>query len=348
MSIWQNTPAVTPYQLIATTRDPQGRTVYVLPPCNANPHEMLICLDWVKHEDLWRRIDKGAIINAVPDTHALMEMNYRQNKKLGFRHSWDELWGREQGKTCLMVCPGPSLAASEEEIRDLKAKPDYFTMGINRAIRSPIHLDYFFMVDRRGVSGVGGRSDWIRCEPRRTTLIATTTARHGICRPFAKRFWGEHHVTAEDSGMANMTTNLWITLADAMFAAYKLGATRILLYGCDFSMPGELSRDSKGPCWHCGNYYFDMDAFHGMEIRQHLYKDQRPLRGINDSLVFVNWEFVTHAAYATCMAMMLERGGIPVDNRTPCGILWETWKEGRHGIDDLSDPLRVRAEEVSQ
>ncbi|MHC4644231.1 MAG: hypothetical protein ACYTBJ_01920 [Planctomycetota bacterium] len=346
MSIWSNTPPVTPYQLIATTRDPQGRIVYVLPPTNANPLEMVICLDWVRHEDLWQKMKKAEVVGMVPDGRALVDTNYRLNKKLGFRHSWADLWGREQGKTCIMVCPGPSLAASEEEIRNLKGRDDHFTMGINRAILSPIHLDYFFLVDRRAVSDGGGISDWIRREPRRTTLIASTTARHAICRPFAKRYWGEHHIASEDSGMMNMTTNLWITLADAMFGAYKLGATRILLYGCDFSMPGQLARDRKGPCWHCGNYYFDMDAVSGMEIRQHLYKTQRPVRGINDSLVFVNWEFVTHAAYATCMALMLERGGIVVDNKTPCGILWETWKEGRHGNDDLSDPLRVREEAV--
>jgi len=347
VSIWENTPPVTPYQLIATTRDPQGRTVYILPPANFDPHEMLMCMDWVKHEDVWRGIRTTKIRGLVPDGHALVSVNYHQNKKIGFRHSWDELWGREKGKTCIMVCPGPSLDESEAEIRELKAKPDHFTMGINRAIRWGVHLDYFFFVDRRAVSGVGGVSDWIKTEPRRTTLIASTTARADICRAFGSRYWGEHFLV-EDSGMTVMTTHLYITLTDAMFAAYKLGAKRILLYGCDFSMPGELARDAKGPCWHCGNYYFDMDALSGMGIRRHLYKVQRPLRGINDSLVFVNWEFVVHAAYATCMAMMLERGGIVVDNKTPRGILWETWKERGNGDNDIPDPAEVRSKETAQ
>ena len=331
-----------PYQLIQVSVDLDDRRFYILPPSMVgNPYKMLIVHDWVLYPDMWEK-SRASIPNLVPDGRALLERNYRANRTLGFKHDWRELWGREEGKTCLLMGCGPSLSDSIEEIRNLRGKPGYFTMAINRAIRTT-SCDYYFVLDRRAASDGSGISDWIVEDPRNTRLIASTSVCSDIAPKFKNRFWGEHHVTAQDSGKTSLGVNLLITLCDAMHAAYKLGAKEILLYGCDFSMSGRAVDTPRGKRWQMENYYSDMTVDQGFAIRIEPLREGMPVIGIDGTVVFVNWELVCNAAYATCMAMMLAAGGVRVRNRSPRGILWETWHEH-----DVSLALPVCAEAVPQ
>jgi hypothetical protein len=319
-----------PYQLVQKVKDLDGSTLYILPPNPiGNPFEMLVAKDWVQHPEEFEKVRRGQIQDLVPDGQALLERNFRENKRLGFKHNWKELWGREAGKTCIIVSCGPSLTESVDEIRALRSKPGYFTLGINRALRAT-PCDYFFAEDRRAASDSSGISDWIQDDPRNTTLIATTTVCSDIVPHFRNRYWGEHYLTAQPSRCTPLGTAMAITLCDAMHAAYKLGAKEILLYGCDFAISGGRNTGAKGPRWRLENYYHDVDVPHGLSIRPPQLRNPVPMVGINGKLVFVNWELVCNAAYTTAMALMLEGGGVRVRNCSPQGILEETWHE--HGI----------------
>jgi len=332
-----------PYQLIQKVEDLDGTTMYVLPPCpSGNPYEMIIAHDWVAHPELWDSSQHNGIPNLVPDGKALLERNFRDNRKQGFKHDWKELWGREAGKTCIMVSCGPSLNESLDEIRELRCKPGYFTMGVNRAIKAT-PLDYYVALDRRASSDSSGISDWITEDPRNTTLIAATTVCSDIPQRFRNRYWAETKVTDRVSRCTRINTHLLITLCDAMHAAYKLGATEILLYGCDFAISGQKGDKAGKKRWEIDNYYYDVDAAHGLSIRLPSLQKPLPVMGIGKRLVFVNWELVCNAAYTTAMAYMLEGGGVRVRNRTPRGILWEAWNG-----DHVPDALPVRSTSDAQ
>jgi hypothetical protein len=331
-----------PYQLIQKSVNLEGEVFYILPPNPAgHPYEMLVATDWIRYPEKWETASHGAIPNLVPDGHALVERNFRANRRLGFKHDWKELWGRETGKTCLLVSCGPSLPESVEEIRKLRGKPGHFTLGINRALRATA-CDYFVAMDRRAASDASGITDWIDEDPRNTTLIASTSVCSDIPPRFRNRYWGEHFVTAQHTRCAPLGAAMVITLCDAMHAAYKLGATEIKLYGCDFSLPGVKGGTKDKPRWDIGNYYHDMGAAGPLNIRIQPFRKLLPVEGRGNTMAFVNWEQVCNAAYTTCMAMMLEGGGVRVVNRTPRGILWETWHEH-----DICNPLCVCAEASS-
>jgi hypothetical protein len=331
-----------PYQLIQQGTGLDGEFFYVLPPNPAgNPYEMLVVPDWVQRPQMWEDGSRGSIQNLVPDGKALLERNYRANRRLGFRHDWRELWGRETGKTCILVSCGPSLPESVEEIRKLRGKPGHFTLGINRALRAT-PCDYYVAMDRRASSDASGLTDWIADDPRNTTLIASTSLCSDIAPRFKNRYWGEHYLTEQQTRCAPLGTAMVITLCDAMHAAYKLGAREILLYGCDFSITGRAAGPPSKRRWELENYYHDVSGPDGLAIRFGALQKPIPISARNGETVFVNWELVCNAAYTTCMAMMLTGGGVRVRNRSPQGILWETWDEH-----NLPDAVPVCAEAVA-
>jgi len=288
-----------PYQLIQKATDLDGRTFYVLPPNPAgNPYEMIVVHDWVAEPDRWEKQERGSIQNLVPDGKALLERNFRENRRLGFKHNWKELWGREAGKTCIIVSCGPSLTESVGEIGALRDKPGYFTLGINRALRAT-RCDYFMAMDRRASSDASGITDWIQDDPRNTTLIASTSVCSDVVPRFRNRYWGEHYLTDKPSQCTPLGTAMVITLCDAMHAAFKLGAKEILLYGCDFGISGKKGKGADGARWELENYYHDISGDRGLSIRIPSLKKPIPITGIGGRLVFVNWELVCNAAYAT-------------------------------------------------
>ena len=324
--------------------DRHGRVIYFLPPHPlSHRRDMLVVHDWVKNPDLYEMSGKGTISNLGPDGRAILYRNYLNNKSLGFRQDWKRLWGSKQGKTCLLVSCGPSLRESLPEIRELAAdKSRYFTFGINRAIRA-LPLDLYMASDRRASCGYGA-SDWMPAtNPKDTTLIAATTVPSEIPRRFRPDnvYWGEG-VRAEESGDAtNLASLLTITICDAIIAAYKLGAGRVLLYGCDYALTATQEGDkADGGRPREEYYYFDTLADKGMEVHRIAYPENYPVKDRFGGLCLTNWELLCNAAYTACAAYMLERAGIPVENRSRFGLLWESWKEPGLG-NNVSDAVPV-------
>jgi hypothetical protein len=214
----------------------------------------------------------------------------------------------------LLVSCGPSLTEHVGEIRELASNREkYFTLGINRALKA-IDLDYFVAIDRRA------QDDWVDRDPDRTTLIASTSAAHAVCGAgFRDRYWGEHFLNGIDEGNAPLRTGLSITLCDAMFAAYKLGAEEIWLYGCDFTLSGKEHGDS----YMLEKYYFDYPSYLGLGIRPEGLREFQPVYGLNEGIGFLNYELWSYACYATAMACMIEEsGGVPVRNKGRSGIFY--------------------------
>lgn len=229
---------------------------------------------------------------------------------------WKELWGREKGKTCILACPGPSLTESLPEIALARKGEDVFVMGFNRTHRV-LDVDYFVTIDRIG------KPDWITRDVGETILIAATQAAPHITREFSKRYWGEEFLHGGDEGMTRLHSGLTLTVCDAMYAAYRLGATRIELYGCDCAISGHRAVDAKGKAyWHLDKYYVDQRSVTGTDDRRGSFGRQWPVFGIDGRTVFVNYEMIANAAYITASRMMLTHAGVEVVNKSKTGILF--------------------------
>lgn len=334
--MWAIPKAPKAANLIFESVDKAGVPMWFMPPSPVgNPYEMLAAFDLTRDPDRFLRREPRSIMGLVPDGQALLDTNFRRNSAFGFR-DWKELWGREEGKTCLLLSCGPSMRQSRSEAFLERSRPGFFTLALNKSIALG-DVDYYYAMDRRG------DESWYVGKRPETTLLATTTVnRHAVANEYKDTYWGEHFIASEPAKISPIGTHMAISLCDAMFAAYKLGAKEIWLYGCDFALVGQgpITKElrQKGI-----QYYFNESAERGLSIRPH--KTVYPVRGINDKLVYITWELVCYAAYCTTMAMILTRGGVTVRNKTPVGILWETWNDGKH---DVRRPLRLCAEEVPQ
>jgi hypothetical protein len=242
----------------------------------------------------------------------------------------------------LLCGAGPSLRESAGEIRKLaRNRNKFFTIGMNRAITS-IDLDYYHIADRRG------DRDWTNSKRdyRNTTLIASTVVASQHPPMFKDRYWGEHFfMAAPDTGLTRLSTEMCITACDTLHAAYKLGASEVWLYGCDFSMSGYVEDDKAGGGKTCvlDMYYHDVSAQDGMAIREHIFPTKPPVIGRGGVLVFVTWELVCYAAYFATMAYAVENyGRTPVFNKTPVGILDESWHRPEvESGNDVPEPVPV-------
>jgi hypothetical protein len=250
------------------------------------------------------------------DAKTLIHSNVDQNRSLGPMTDWHELWTREQGKRCLMICAGPSLTESLPEIAVAAEDDDTFTMGFNRSHRL-VDVDYFVAVDRVA------QPDWITRDTGETILIAATTAAPHVCREFKTRYWGDIFLEGADEGLTPLHVGLPITLSHAMHAAYRLGAREIELYGCDYALQGHAAVDGKGtPYYHLDKYYADQRSHVGTDARRSAFGESWPVIGLGGRIVFINYELWANAAYTVVMCRMLEYAGVPVVNKSKAGILF--------------------------
>jgi hypothetical protein len=302
------------------SRNADGKVYYVVPPApgGGNPYRCGAVFDVVRHPETWEHRRPGQIQGASRDTERLTMANAVANEQLGFEQDWKDLWGREQGKTAIIIGTGPSLTDSLPEIAELAKAEDTFTIGFNRAHRA-MDLDYFMVMDRCA------QQDWITRDPGETILIAGVSAAPHITSRFKNRYWGDDFLYGLDYGFAPLRVGLAITLCEAMFAAYKMGAHRVLLYGCDFALQGAFIQDGPKGRFVLQKYYFDTTPSRGMKIRKDMVPEQFPVRGIHGKLCFTNYELWAYSAYATAMCLMLGGANVEVENRSGQGILdWNT------------------------
>lgn len=318
-------PEPNPSGMVFVGYNSEGKRFFALPPAPIGaPYQCFgTVMDFVAHPEEFMLRKPGEINGSGPDTRFIIQRNLVENRKLGPMRDWKELWGREKGKICLMVCAGPSLTESLPEIAELaRDKDTYFTMGFNRSHRA-MDLDYFVSMDRRA------QPDWITRPTDGCKFISVTTGSPKIAAKLEDRYWGESFLCGVDEGMTPLRTGMAITQCDAMHAAYKLGAKEIWLYGSDFAVSGSMERQGPTMAYKLGRYYFDTPFALGFKPSRTAFPHQFPVGGIHGTLCFMNYQLWVYACYAFCMCMMLEKsGGIIVRNRSRAGILkWRTDEE---------------------
>lgn len=317
---WKEVPLAPPKPSVIASRDANGDVFYILPPFpGGTPWRFGTVHDLVKNPTKWAARTNGSIAGSNRDTHAMNILNAERNERIGMKKDWSELWGCEEGKTAIIVGTGPSLVESLPEIANHAEDRDrFFTIGFNRALRA-MDLDYFVSLDRIA------QCDWITRDTGRTKVIASTCSNPDIAEQFKERYWGENFLDGVDYGFSPLRTLLGLTLPEAMFAAYKMGAKEIWLYGTDFALSGaHVTGAPPRGGYVLGQYYFDTPSSGGLKLRHDLVPEQFPVRGIHGKLVFINYELWANASYVTAMCMMLD-GTVPVRNKSRAGILfWGT------------------------
>lgn len=327
-------PVTNPHAVLEG-RDLKGNTVFYLPadPWGAGPGQFCLLYDWIEHEDLWLAPRPGGLMGGGPDTQFLLDQNFTINQRsLKFEHDWAELWGAEKGKLALVISCGPSLSTWMGEALKLReAHPDrFFTIGLNRALRA-MPLDYFFALDRRG------QPDWAVQDYPSTKAILSTTVNPSVAGRFTRRYWIEHYLARKPAPLiTGGATQLAMTLPDVMMAAYKLGASSLFLYGCDFgvSVKRIAGRDTVD------KYYFDTPAEEPLRLRASRFPVVVPVRGIFGNALYVNPEMTTYATYVKAICLILERHGIRVYNRSDHSMLFHG-EDRPDGYDTLLNPVPV-------
>jgi hypothetical protein len=305
-----------PPPFVGESRDALGKSIYILPPSvgNGRPYTWLLYMDLFQHPEKITR-QTSHIPGYNRDTVAINHRNAERNEDLGLEHDWRELWGSEEGKICVLVCPGPSLARTLPEVQRLQACDNVFSMTFNRGFRA-VDADYFVCLDRNG------QRDWIPRDPGRTKLIAATTSAAHVNAHFHHRYWGDSCNEGIDFGFELIgKSGLGITQCEAMLAAYRLGAKEIVLYGSDFALSGAHVEQGEKSHYVLAKYYFDSRPKVGLEARARMYPEHAPVLGIGGQLCFTNYELWSYASYVTCMCMMLEKVGVKVRNKSGAGIL---------------------------
>ena len=299
-----------------------GRRYFLLPPVpSGHTQQPSMIPDYIAYPEILGRTQQ-TLPGGSRDSKNLLDRNVYGNRLLGPMVDWKDLWGKEQGKTCVIPCPGPSLTESLPELAVRVKDDDVFTVGFNRSHRV-MDLDYFVLVDRIG------QPDWITRDVGDTVLIASTCGCTSIAANFTPRYWGEHFMEGVDEGLTRLHSGLCITLCDAMNVAYHLGAEKIELYGCDFAISGRLG---AGPgdgkiCYLLEKYYVDQKSHVGTDARRGTFPQSWPVTGIDGRMVFVNYELMAYAGYTTAMCMMLRYAGVEVVNKSKTGILFWGFNE---------------------
>lgn len=297
-----------PVNLIFETVSKAGWPVWLLPPTpNSRSMNFQAVFDWLHEPALWRSRCEGVSKDVPPNARALYETNFAHNKGFGFK-DWQELWGREKGKKALILGSGPSMADMKIEKGD-----NEFAIGFNRTSALD-NLDYYYAMDRRGDPA------WVVGDCPNTTFIGSTTvSRYAVENTYKEMYWSEHYTALQTTKCAPAAMFLAISLPDVMYVAYMLGAREIDLYGCDFALAGELDGlDFSNVQW-----YFNADLRTGLSVRPQT--KPAPVTDLNGDRVLTTWDLTVQAACTTVMARMLTGSQVKVTNKTPRGILWDTW-----------------------
>lgn len=286
---------------------------------------------------------KMAQMAANPDT-------LKCQKWVKFGHNWRDLWGKERGKTALVLGPGPHLLDHADEIRELaKDRDKYFTIGFSRLLFADLPLHYYTTLERR----LPAKVDPHKMKFPDTILISSTTAHPGFKLMFKERnrYYGEAFggVTKEgrflDSGMERMTIAMGNITPDTLIMAYKLGARKMKLYGIECACTvGEGINPDTGKRQHnlVDKYYFDMTMqdqhlkFYGLAQQKYF-----PMIGVDGEPYACDYSLVSTSMYieATCQ-LLADRYGVDIENRTMKGNFW--W-----GYDDPEvQDLKARVKEL--
>ena len=328
--VLRDLPSLSLPQFVVPSFDSLGRLLWMvmLPSPHGPEKSVAIIYDWFKHPEVWEERRPLHLAGESPDMQEVLMRNFLANTRLGFEQDWKKLYGAEKGKTAIILSCGPSISDDVEEIKKLRMQKDkYFTIGFNRAGRL-MNLDYFVSVDRRAKSRKDQlHQDWMDQAPgKNCKLISSTTGCPDIVSMFepAQRYWGESMIGGLDAGNARMATGLGITLCETMNVAARLGASELLLYGCDFAIPVIAERDAQGLIKFTETkYYFDVSASDGLALRRSMYTHEWIIRGKDGSPIAINYELIANCAYMQCMATMLRHNGITVTDKTKSGIPWD-------------------------
>lgn len=294
-------------------------------PYTATDHEPIIP-DWISYGlDMGQKVE-GAY-GSSPDYRntivANRDRHYQDNGQ-----SIDLLKGKCQGKRFLIVCPGPSCS---EVLGSCDLPEDVVVLAINKAI-SYVRLDlpnrYGLIMERNA------KEDWLR-NSRDDLLvpwvpdcplitIPESSAWLADMWPVENRFYCStpfYNVPEDSRARFPKLINWYITPTLALDLARYLGASKIIMVGCDlsFTMNGMYYHDT--PCNKHPNYAEHSAQFNAL--------------GFNGELCVSSATFAFHRNGLEAIIYWIERTArIPVLNATGAGILdWRptTLEEALHG-----------------
>ena len=273
------------------------------------------------------------------DTRTLMERNSEDNRNEnhGFQ-CWSELWGKHEGEILVIASCGPSLTESLPLLYKHRSK--FRLLCLNRSHRAfmdpEVKPDYFYFVERRGVPDWAHEVDG-RGAPGRPldlsgiTMIGTPQCDPRIVRRFDRdrRYWGWTSLGALGhldyvARLKSYDVKAATTIGNAPYIGYRLGFSRIIFVGCDFSLVCRAEEDEKGNKTIAPRrMYFDRLWEHTHYAQDPFWRTKlNPIIGIDGKACLADAQLIGYKDFFSAVLDIVQfEGGVECINASPRGIL---------------------------
>ena len=302
-----------------------GREGFIVPLVPDRPMSLGLVWDFIRFPEMMSKVDEKM---SFSDEQAMLDLMVDQNTP-HIKKCWSELHGKYKRKPAVIMGCGPSLL---RQVPFLKAHRDKFVLfGLNRSMRA-LKPDYFLCIERRGMSewtDVGDLSG--------VKAILAPQVDYRVREKFKpENIWwgymtlGGYQDDKRINWLENMDPRSCISTNIAMYIAWKLGCSPIILLGCDFAAEmdvvhnAEVSPGVKIPtAFRLGRIYFDRLLSDSTYARRPMWHPGNvvAVAGLDGKICGTSRDFLSMMAYCRAICQVLQdSGGVPVYNATPSGI----------------------------
>lgn len=258
----------------------------------------------------WTRGDQGSITNDsnmfAPTLRELRWRHGRTHEEFA-EHGIKELYGSEKGRPCVILGCGPSLHKSLPIVKELHDKHDHFVVASNMALTDGFDAcsDYYVLL-----CWLSQPWWWKRAKRDHLKCIPSFQTPPEIIRDFPKNryYYADTFVDVTLEGTERRKK--WGSLDgggtvtySALHLAWKLGASRVVYFGMDYSWtnyedhPGDPMRYEKGMSRH-----------------------PKIVRDIHGNAVVSDSILTDLCDLMRCQTALVQDAGIPCINATGAGI----------------------------
>ena len=325
---------------------PDGRWGYVVSGAHPGTGHSHTLVNFIGFPDFFDMREKTEDLS---DMRFLMETHHRANYAAlrlsghqGYR-DWKELWGAHDGEILVIASCGPSLTHSLPTL--YKHRDKFKLMTLNRSHRafqdSDAKPDYHYFVERRALldwaheveNGTGRAVGDLTMDG--VTMIGTPQCDPRMVNLFKpeNRYWGWSSLGAlgkfgECADLTSFDVKGGTTIGNAPYIAHKLGFSKIVLVGCDFSLDCRVVVDDKRAVAEPRRMYFDRMYYHTHHgaNKQAFLSRHLPVLGIDGKACSVDARMLGWKDYFMAVLDIVQyEGGTECVNATPRGILnWNT------------------------
>ena len=222
-------------------------------------------------------------------------------------HGVNELFGKHEGKSIIIVANGPSITRYVDVIRELREKHGHIVIGVNAAMKYGFHncMDYYMVL-----CWLTQKWWWTGYDTSKIPCVTSFGSTVDVIRDFPNRYYYDEafiDIIAEKPESRKkygcLDGGVSVTYS-AYHLAYKMGASRIILAGVDCAYTDNMDHPDDPLTWEKAK-------------RRQVY----PVCDINGKAVLTDKTLMMQHDLMKAQTVFVEEDGIPVINISGGGIL---------------------------